>query len=276
MPVSHMELALGGLLVGFGTRMGSGCTSGHGLCGLSRFSPRSGVAVGTFMATGAATAYISHNTGALDVLKTTKFAHELLDTPMYLYIGSAMLAAYNTYFWFHNKKIQLPALDRDHMVENLAYFLSAMVFGVGLGISGMCDPARVLNFLNFAGKSGFDPSLAGVMGGGVVVNTMTNWYLHKAELDAPLAAKKISHAKVLKIGTHESNMKIDYNLVVGSALFGMGWGMVGMCPGPALVSWAGSVPNALYFVPFLMTGIAIRHQIFEMENSWGISKKKIW
>ncbi|CAM9397923.1 unnamed protein product, partial [Ectocarpus fasciculatus] len=183
--VSHLELALGGLLVGFGTRMGSGCTSGHGLCGLSRLSPRSGAAVATFMLT-------------------------------------------------------------DFIVENLAYFVSALAFGVGLGISGMCDPDRVLKFLDFTGPDGWDPSLVGVMGKSLSF----------------IFCLKVKHANVLKMGTHDSNMKVDRNLIVGSALFGAGWGLVGMCPGPALVSWAGLVPNALYFVPCMMTGIAIRHQLF--------------
>lgn len=110
-------------------------------------------------------------------------------------------------------------------------------------------------------------------GGGVVVNMITNWYLHKAELDAPLSAKSVSHRNVLKMGTHESNMKVDFNLIIGSALFGCGWGLVGMCPGPALVSWGGSIPNALYFIPFMMTGIAIRHQLFEINNKVAPSNK---
>lgn len=192
-----------------------------------------------------------------------------------------MLAAYNVYFWVRHNKLVLPALQKDFVVENLAYFVSALAFGVGLGISGMCDPDRVLKFLDFTGPDGWDPSLVGVMGkslsfifclvscddlsfsgGGVVVNLISNWYLHKAGLDAPLSTKKVKHANVLKMGTHDSNMKVDRNLIVGSALFGAGWGLVGMCPGPALVSWAGLVPNALYFVPCMMTGIAIRHQLF--------------
>lgn len=161
--LSHVELAVGGLLVGFGTRMGSGCTSGHGLCGLSRFSPRSLAAVGTFMAAGALTAYISGNTHMLDVLKSETFAEEILDTPQYLYLGGAVFAAYNAYFWLKKQKIVLPAMDGAHLVENMAFFSSASLFGIGLGISGMCDPDRVLKFLNFAGPAGWDPSLIGVM-----------------------------------------------------------------------------------------------------------------
>jgi uncharacterized membrane protein YedE/YeeE len=102
--------------------------------------------------------------------------------------------------------------------------------------------------------------------------------LHKGGLDAPLSTKKLKHKDVIKMGTHESNMVIDANLLVGSALFGAGWGLVGMCPGPALVAWAGFVPNALYFVPAMMTGIALRHQLFEMDTgsagSAAASKKK--
>jgi hypothetical protein len=128
-----------------------------------RLSPRSGVAVGTFMATGALTAFASRNTDLLSVLKTSTFAHQLLDTPQYMYLGGGLFAMYNMYFWFRKNKLVLPKLNKHFFAENLAYFASAVLFGVGLGISGMCDPTRVMRFLDFAGRDGWDPTLMGVM-----------------------------------------------------------------------------------------------------------------
>lgn len=232
-----------------------------------RLSPRSLAAVGTFMGTGAVAAYTSRNTTLLSFLDSSTFAHQILDTPQYLYLSGGLWAAYNAYFWTMKNKLVLPKFNLHFFAENFAYFISAVLFGIGLGISGMCDPNRVIRFLDFAGRDGWDPSLMGVMGGGVLVNLVSNWVLHRAGLDAPLSTKKLKHSDVLKMGTHESNMVIDRDLLFGSALFGAGWGLGGICPGPGLVSWAAFLPNALYFVPAMMTGIAIRHQLFEMDSS---------
>jgi hypothetical protein len=119
--------------------------------------------VGTFMATGALTAYVNRNTALLSVLETSTFAHQILDAPQYMYLGGGLFAMYNMYFWLRKNKLVLPKMDMHFFAENLAYFLSAVVFGVGLGISGMCDPDRVVKFLDFAGRDGWDPTLMGVM-----------------------------------------------------------------------------------------------------------------
>ena len=124
------------------------------------------------MLTGAAAAHV-RRTPLLDALKNSALAHELLDSPQYIYLGGLMLAVYNVYFWARHNKLVLPSLKKDFLVENLAYFASAVAFGVGLGISGMCDPDRVLKFLDFSGPEGWDPSLMGVMGTSAVCHVFS-------------------------------------------------------------------------------------------------------
>ncbi len=98
------------------------------------------------------------------------------------------------------------------------------VFGLGLCISGMLDPAKVLNFLDVAGGH-WDPTLAFVMGGAVLVATPAFW-LSKRRL-RPLLAPRFQLP---------TSTKIDRKLVTGAAIFGVGWGLGGFCPGPAVTA----------------------------------------
>jgi hypothetical protein len=107
------------------------------------------------------------------------------------------------------------------MVRQLTAFFTGLVFGIGLIIAEMTNPAKILNFLDLAGS--WDPSLAFVMGGAVVV-TFVGYRMLKGR-DRP----------ILDTRFHWPGLRnIDARLVGGSAVFGIGWGMVGLCPGPAL------------------------------------------
>jgi uncharacterized membrane protein YedE/YeeE len=103
--------------------------------------------------------------------------------------------------------------------------VSGLLFGAGLYVSQMVDPYKVLNFLNFGAipNGGWDPSLAFVMGGGVIVMFLAvRW-------------SRTRSAPLFDLNFHEPEFKrIDVPLVAGSALFGVGWGMSGVCPGPAI------------------------------------------
>lgn len=121
-------------------------------------------------------------------------------------------------------------------------FLSGLVFGLGLIISGMANPAKVLNFLDVAGT--WDPSLAFVMGGAVVVATLGfRWVLGWRK---PLFAPRF------QVPTRRD---IDLRLLVGPAIFGLGWGLAGLCPGPALASLGLANPSVLVFVPAMLAGM---------------------
>ena len=111
------------------------------------------------------------------------------------------------------------------MSRLIAAFLSGLIFGIGLIVSQMSNPAKVIGFLNVAGD--WDPSLALVMGGALAVFGAAYWRLRKrsAPVLAPWFNKPVQRA-------------IDGPLVMGSLIFGVGWGLSGFCPGPAVVSTA--------------------------------------
>lgn len=124
----------------------------------------------------------------------------------------------------------------------LAGFLGGLVFGVGLIVSGMADPAKVLNFLDLFGS--WDPSLIFVMGGAVLVTFVGYRLVWRRR--APLLMAEFDLP-----GTHG----IDARLLAGSALFGIGWGIGGFCPGPALTALPLLEPGTLAFVPAMLIGI---------------------
>jgi uncharacterized protein len=143
------------------------------------------------------------------------------------------------------------------MKMHAAAFGSSLLFGLGLGLSGMCSPERVQRFLDFTGAAGWDPSLAGVMGGGVVV-TFLSFHAFK-HFEAPvLLHDDLQCGSCLHLGLVPNNLKLDWKLVAGAALFGMGWGLAGMCPGPALVSVGGAIAPAIKFVPSMIAGMLLQ------------------
>ena len=126
----------------------------------------------------------------------------------------------------------------------LSALLSGLVFGFGLIVSGMANPAKVLGFLDLAGA--WDPSLALVMAGAIAVGFF-----------AFLAAKKRTVSFIgapMKLPTSSA---IDRRLLAGSALFGAGWGVAGFCPGPGLVALGMGEPKALVFVAAMLVGMVI-------------------
>ena len=133
------------------------------------------------------------------------------------------------------------------MITLIASLLAGLVFGLGLIVSGMADPAKVLGFLDLAGP--WDPSLALVMVGAISVAAIAFAVARKRTVSLLGAAMKLPTAR-----------DIDRRLVVGSLLFGVGWGIAGFCPGPALVALGAGEVKALVFVVAMLAGIGI----FEM------------
>jgi uncharacterized membrane protein YedE/YeeE len=121
-------------------------------------------------------------------------------------------------------------------------FASGALFGAGLTVSHMVNPAKVAAFLDFAGR--WDPSLALVMGGALAVTAAAyRWTLRRS---APLCAPAFR----LPAAT-----RIDARLIVGSALFGVGWGLGGFCPGPAIASLGYGATSSLLFVAAMLLGM---------------------
>ncbi|MBF9043627.1 YeeE/YedE family protein [Rhodobacterales bacterium HKCCE4037] len=124
----------------------------------------------------------------------------------------------------------------------IAIYLTGLIFGVGISISGMANPAKVLNFFDIAGT--WDPSLAFVMGGALVV-TFIGYKLVFGRT-APIFDKQF-HLPAKR--------SIDAPLVGGSALFGVGWGIAGFCPGGALPALGTGVTDVFIFTGALIVGL---------------------
>lgn len=128
-------------------------------------------------------------------------------------------------------------------------FFVGLLFGWGLLISGMTDPGKVIGFLDLAGA--WDPSLALVMGGAIAVGIVA------------FATARKRTTSLLGGALHLPARKdIDRRLVIGSLLFGAGWGLAGFCPGPAIVSMAAGEAKALLFVAAMLAGMGL----FEMSD----------
>ncbi len=129
-------------------------------------------------------------------------------------------------------------------MQSLSAWLVGLIFGVGLILSGMTNPTKVVGFLDFTGA--WDPSLGLVMGGAMTVAAIAFRWARgrtRAVLGAPM---QIPQSRVL-----------DKRLVFGSLAFGAGWGLAGFCPGPALVAMATGSVAAVVFVTSMLIGMAV-------------------
>ena len=122
--------------------------------------------------------------------------------------------------------------------------LAGLVFGLGLIVSGMANPAKVLGFLDLAGA--WDPSLVFVMGGAIAVASLAFAVARQRTLSMLGAAMKLPTSR-----------DIDRRLVIGSLLFGIGWGVAGFCPGPGLVALGMGEAKALVFVVAMLAGMGL-------------------
>lgn len=122
--------------------------------------------------------------------------------------------------------------------------LAGLLFGTGLIVAGMANPAKVLGFLDIAGR--WDPSLAFVMAGAIAVGSIGFAIARRLErslFDAPISLPAAMH--------------VDRRLLAGSAMFGAGWGLAGFCPGPALVSAGSGESKAMLFVVAMLVGMKL-------------------
>ncbi len=125
----------------------------------------------------------------------------------------------------------------------LAALVSGLVFGLGLAVSGMMNPAKVIGFLDVAGD--WDPTLAFVMGGALLVAVPAYRFIPKRG------------RPVLEEGFSLPKKAVDAPLIWGSALFGVGWGLVGFCPGPAVAALGTGLAPVFAFVAAMLAGMAL-------------------
>ena len=131
---------------------------------------------------------------------------------------------------------------------SLAALMSGALFGVGLAMAGMTDPRRVLGFLDVFGD--FDPTLMFVLGGAVATTTLLFRFVLRRS--SPVLAQSF-HLSTLK--------HVDRRLIGGAALFGIGWGIAGYCPGPAFAGLGIASVEALWFIPAMLAGILLHRLV---------------
>lgn len=223
---------LAGAAAGAGTALSNGCTSGHGVCGLARLSPRSAAATATFMVAGALTARFSGLLAALGVpASASGVAAAVAGDPAALALGGAALASLALL-------LALSAGTASGKGELLAEAGTSAAFAVGLGVSGMVRPSRVGLFFGPVASTAspwlWDPSLACVMGAALAIALPVTQWIKKH-------VRKALQGGVISL---PASSTIDARLIGGAALFGVGWGAGGICPGPGIVAAAGVVGAA--------------------------------
>ncbi len=137
-------------------------------------------------------------------------------------------------------------------MSKLIQFLIGLLFGTGLVVAGMSDPAKVLSFLDMAAiaSGSWDASLAFVMGGGVIIAAIGYQLVWKMRRPLFDDAFHLPNATT-----------IDPTIVVGPAIFGIGWGLVGFCPGPAITALGTGAWQAVLFCAAMLVGMAVARAV---------------
>ena len=139
-------------------------------------------------------------------------------------------------------------------MKNLLTLISGLLFGFGLLLSGMADPAKVQNFLDLFGT--WDPSLAFVMGGAIAVTMPGFWLV--------IRRNKPFFNEVFYL---PSRTDLDARLITGAAIFGVGWGLGGFCPGPAITALPLAAEGTLIFVATMLTGMAASKYVLQRRDT---------
>jgi uncharacterized membrane protein YedE/YeeE len=229
---SVLSMAAAGMLVGMGTRLAGGCTSGHMLCGLSRLSLRSFTATFTFFLTALLVSQLFHTApstmtlpAAASPTPTTLGILTALQLPFFCYLIVPLVA----------RAVGISPLTPayDIGIKPVSTFLISCHFSLGLILTGMVRPSKVLGFMNlplpippFTTHGGsWDPTLLWVVVGGILTNLIA-WQGWVQKMPRPTQGSKF------ELPTRRD---LDRKLILGAAMFGIGWGWTGICPGPGLV-----------------------------------------
>lgn len=232
------RVAAAGLLVGIGTSLSNGCTSGHGICGIARLSIRSILSTAIFMLFGALAVSMLQGTQATGL--PTGFIVPTVDVAL-TKLAAGILATSVAFTASSIFAIKMAGKSSSAMLEHIANFGTGLLFALSLSVSGMLDSAKVIGFLSVLSGS-WDASLAFVMGAALLVAFPGYQAVlgDKFGMRMPLACNAFSLP---------TSKEITSRLVIGSAVFGVGWGLAGVCPGPALANL-----NAI-FVAFMAVGM---------------------
>ena len=141
-------------------------------------------------------------------------------------------------------------------MKAILFVIAGALFGTGLAVSGMTDPARVIGFLDVSGK--WEPALMFVMAGAVAVYGLGMFVFRRSAIQASLPSSCPS--------------PIDSRLLIGAAIFGVGWGLSGFCPGPSIANLGALRVEALVFVPAMAIGMMIAQRTFKADRQTGSNR----
>ena len=280
------QVALAGFLVGVGSSLGNGCTSGHGICGNARLSPRSMAYTCVFMLFGFSAATLAGTNAALGIAEASALRNvaypAAASVAHWAALAAAAVAAFAAIGFLAsgsrgsstartlagktgNARLEpllvsesdsvgattnaqhvqqrLPSA-RQKKLDVVSDFVVGAIFGAGLVVSGMIHPAKVSGFLS-ATSASWDPSLALVMGGALAL-CVPGFALVRKTVKSPACAADFSTPTATRM---------DAKLAVGGMCFGIGWGIGGICPGPAVVALASGV-NPLPVAAWLASMVA--------------------
>ena len=258
--LSLLGFIFAGFLVGLGTKWANGCTSGHGVCGLPRISIRSIVAVGTFCVFGIGFATLRYyfpflnKESLIDQISIQESKGAYLFIIYFCIICFIALVLYNIY---QRKRKEL----RDLIIS----LMIGLAFSYGLLKSGMTCRHKVINFLSLS--KDWDYTLIFVLGSAVGINLITfNFIL-----------KKVSTPVFNKNYQVPTNTNVDLKLILGASIFGIGWGLAGICPGPAVLASFMYFPHSLFFIIMMSFGQFCGYwteNLFEKKNFSNLIKDK--
>ncbi|GIL62605.1 hypothetical protein Vafri_16786 [Volvox africanus] len=265
LPVWRTVLA--GLFVGVGSSMGNGCTSGHGICGSARLSPRSFAYTATFMASGMLMATLTGSAAALKIapLPAALAMPTVAEAQLAAVVaagGIAAFAALAAVQRFMGEATPMPPtpqggssqqqLPQSRRFELASELLAGCIFALGLGLSGMSRPSKVVGFLTL-GVPSWDPSLPFVMAGAVAVAMVAYQGVMRFQM-----MPKPLFCPTFQIPT---SSVIDTKLLAGGVIFGAGWGLAGICPGPALVAALMGDPRVLGYIACMVGGMLLQGRL---------------
>lgn len=221
-----------GALVGWGTKLAKGCTSGHMLCGMSRLSPFSTAAVATFFPTALITHHLAHPSLRTEICKaglpcyTPTYPSQQTTVRLLILAVITIIAGRLLPQVVAKASSQEGSQEAISSARHTTQFLSGLEFGLGLQITGMAHPSKVLSFLSFPNLDVWDPSMGLVILFGMVPNLIE--IQARGFNSPPLFKDKFEFPR-------RTVKDIDWRLILGSAVFGIGWGLSGTCPGPAVL-----------------------------------------
>ncbi|KAJ7500622.1 hypothetical protein B0H11DRAFT_1800540 [Mycena galericulata] len=226
-PLNFAHLIFSGFLVGVGTKMANGCTSGHMICGISRLSIRSVIATATFFSTGVIAARLLHGNS----IPTQFFDWSLGTTGKALlsFQAAPLIVLAFLYIVTPHRPNDMANLDRPTVLARalrlIASLSTSIEFALALRLSDLTEDVKVFTFLLLPFHPAFDPSLAFLALGALPLAIFLYHYARGSE-----------QPRLGGVWSVPKGGKVGMRLILGSALFGLGWGSGGICPGPGLVN----------------------------------------